>query len=49
MPKVSDYELDHMIDDHPNFEKVRRKKNKITRETSSVPEKKKRREAKVNY
>ena len=47
MPKVSDYELDHMQDDSPSFEKVRRKKNKSVRETN-VPEKRKRRETKID-
>jgi len=47
MPKVSDYELDHMRDDSPSFEKVRRKKNKSGKE-QSIPEKKKRREAKID-
>ena len=46
MPKVSDYELDHMADDNVNFEKVRRKKNKSGKETT--PQKKKHRETKID-
>lgn len=48
MPKVSDYELDHMPDGNVNFEKVRRKKNKSLKETST-PQKKKHRETKIDW
>jgi hypothetical protein len=46
MPKVSDYELDHMADDSISFEKVRRKKNKSGKE--NAPQKKKHRETKID-
>lgn len=47
MPKVSDYELDHMADDSISFEKVRRKKNKSGKD-ASAPQKKKHRETKID-
>ena len=45
MPKVSLYELEHMSDE-TNFEKVRSKKRKQTKETKH-PEKKNHREKKI--
>jgi len=47
MPKVSDYELDHMADDSISFEKVRRKKNKSGKEVNTS-QKKKHRETKID-
>ena len=47
MPKVSQYELEHM-DDEQTFEKVRSKKSKHPKEQKHS-EKKSRREKKIDY
>lgn len=46
MPKVSDYELEHMSDE-VSFEKVRKKSKPV--KGCKYPEKKKRREKKIDF